>query len=52
MHRVLLTSSLIYITHIIIKGIAILVVRQPDVRDDVVAEIFSQPRLGSPAYVA
>ena len=38
--------------HIIINGTAIWGVRQPDVRGDVVGEIFSQPTLGSPACVA
>ena len=37
---------------IIIKGIVILGVMQLDVKRDVVAEIFWQPRMGSPASVA
>ena len=44
--------SLNHMTHIIINGIAIWGVRQPDVRNDVVEEILIQPRLGSPACVA
>ena len=35
-----------------IKGVAIWWVREPDVKDEVVAEIFSQPTLGSFACVA
>ena len=37
--------------HIIIKEIAIWKVRQPDIRGDVITEIFWQPRLGSSACV-
>ena len=43
--------SLNHTPHIIIKSIVICGARQPNVRGDVVTEIFSQPRLASPACV-
>ena len=50
--RIFVGIFLSYVQHIIIKGIAIRCVKWSDNRDDLVAEIFSQPRLGSPACVA
>ena len=52
LHGVLLVSCSTAPPHIIIKGIAIGDVRQPNVRSNVVTEIFLQSKLDSPACMA